>query len=119
MSFPARIKSDLPRFNFCDYPNLTFELPDKDLFRSLALAYIALQAGGNMPCILNAANEVAVNAFLKGRIGFLVMPEVVEHCMKTASFILKPCYEDYVATHHETLERAEIFINQRITNKNL
>ena len=119
MSFPARIKSDFPRFNFSDYPKLTFELPDKDLFRNLALAYMALQEGGNMPCILNAANEVAVNAFLKGRIGFLAMPEVVEHCMKTASFVKKPCYDDYVATHHETLERAEMFINQRITNKNL
>jgi 1-deoxy-D-xylulose-5-phosphate reductoisomerase len=112
MSFPTRIKSEFPRFNFADYPKLTFEQPDKDLFRSLTLAYTALHEGGNMPCILNAANEVAVNAFLTGRIGFLRIPEVVEYCMNTASFIQKPCYDDFVATHHETLERAELFINQ-------
>jgi len=65
-----------------------------------------------MPCILNAANEVAVHAFLQGRTGFLQMTEVVEHCMETAGFIAKPSYDDYVATHHETLERAEIFIRK-------
>ncbi len=112
MSFPARITTDFPRFNFADYPKLTFESPDKDLFRSLSLAYVALQKGGNMPCILNAANEVAVNAFLQGRISFLRMPEVVEHCMKTVSFVQKPCYDDYVATHHETMKRAEVFTKQ-------
>ncbi|MEI6436325.1 MAG: 1-deoxy-D-xylulose-5-phosphate reductoisomerase [Bacteroidota bacterium] len=116
MSFPARIRSDFPRFNFADFTKLTFESPDKDLFRSLALAYIALKEGGNMPCILNAANEVAVNAFLNGRIAFLGMPEVVEHCMKTAFFVQKPCYDDYVATHRETLERAEIFIKQSMNH---
>ena len=112
MSFPARIKTDFPRFNFADYPKLTFESPDKDLFRSLSLAYVALQEGGNMPCILNAANEVAVNSFLQGRISFLRIPEVVEHCMKTVSFVQKPCYDDYVVTHHETMKRAEVFIKQ-------
>jgi len=112
MSFPSRIRSDFPRFNFTDYPKLTFESPDKVLFRCLALAYMALKEGGNLPCILNAANEVAVSAFLKGRISFLGIPEVVEHCMKTAFFLQKPCYDDYVATHHETMERAEVFINK-------
>jgi len=112
ISFPNRIKSEFPRFNFSDYPKLTFETPDKELFRSLALAYTALREGGNMPCILNAANEVAVGAFLNGQIGFLRIPEVVEHCMKTTFFIQKPCYDDYVATHHETMKRADLFINQ-------
>jgi 1-deoxy-D-xylulose-5-phosphate reductoisomerase len=110
MSYPVRVQSDLPRFSFADYPKLTFELPDQDLFRNLALAYIALKEGGNMPCILNAANEVAVNAFLEGQLGFLEMPGVVEHCMKTSTFVSKPTYDDYVATHHETMERAEKFI---------
>ena len=112
MSFPGRIKSNLPRISFTDYPNLTFEQPDRELFRNLALAYTALQEGGNMPCILNAANETAVKAFLDGRIGFLNLPEVVEYCMKTSSFVSKPCYDDYVATHFETMERAENYINK-------
>ncbi len=111
MSFPGRIKSDLPRISFTDYPSLTFEPPDRELFRNLALAYIALQEGGNMPCILNAANEAAVKAFLDGRIGFLNLPEVVEFCMNTSSFVSKPGYDDYVATHVETMERAETYIN--------
>jgi 1-deoxy-D-xylulose-5-phosphate reductoisomerase len=114
MSFPTRIKSELPRFNFTDYPKLTFEKPDNELFRSLDLAYEALRVGGNMPCIMNAANEVAVGAFLNGRISFLGMPEVIEHCMKTASFLQNPRYDDYVASHHEAMERADIFINRSI-----
>ena len=116
LSYPGRIKSVLPRFSFADYPELTFESPDKDLFRSLALAYTALMEGGNMPCILNAANEAAVGAFLNGRLGFLEMTEVVGHCMNTGSFIRKPCYDDYVATHHEILERAELFINHSMSH---
>ena len=116
LSFPTRIKSDLPRFNFADFPSLTFEPPDRELFRCLDLAYIAMEAGGNMPCILNAANEVAVHAFLNGRVSFTGIPDVIEHCMKTSFFVQKPCYDDYVATHHETLDRAEVFVSQSLNH---
>ncbi len=111
LSYPARIASDLPRFSFADYPQMTFKTPDTKLFRSLSLAYDALRLGGNMPCILNAANEIAVKAFLSDRIGFLAIPEVIEHCLKTASFIKNPVYDDYVGSHHETMELANEFIN--------
>ncbi len=111
LSYPARIESDLPRFNFADYPQMTFKTPDTKLFRSLSLAYDALRLGGNMPCILNAANEIAVKAFLNDRIGFLGIPEVIEHCLKAASFIKAPVFDDYVSSHHETMELANEFIN--------
>ena len=84
MAYPVRISSDLPRFSFSDYPSLTFEAPDRELFRNLALAYHALERGGNMPCMLNAANEVAVQAFLEDEIRFLGCPQVIEQCMETA-----------------------------------
>jgi 1-deoxy-D-xylulose-5-phosphate reductoisomerase len=82
LTYPDRYQSDFPRFNFSDYPNLTFEKPDTETFRNLALAYEALKRGGNMPCVLNAANEVAVAQFLGDKIGFLKMPEVVERCLE-------------------------------------
>jgi 1-deoxy-D-xylulose-5-phosphate reductoisomerase len=112
LAFPQRIKTELPRFSFSDCTQLTFEQPDKEVFRNLALAYEALDMGGNMPCVLNAANEAAVDAFLNDRIGFLVLPAVIEHCMQTVSHIKKPLYEDYVKTHTETLIKADEFIEQ-------
>ncbi len=111
MTYPERMKSDMPRFSFTDYAKFTFEPPDSDIFRNLTLAYAALRQGGNMPCILNAANEVAVGAFLEDRVGFLMMPEVTEHCMKTVSYIKQPHYEDYVASHKEAISKAKEFIN--------
>jgi 1-deoxy-D-xylulose-5-phosphate reductoisomerase len=111
MTFPLRMKSELPRFSFTDHPALNFEAPDLDLFRNLALAYEALRQGGNMPCILNAANEVAVGAFLDDRIGFLAMPEVIAHCMQTVTYVKTPLYDDYVASHKESIIRAKEFIN--------
>lgn len=102
LAYPNRIKSDFKRFNFMDYPALTFEQPDSKTFRNLALAYEALHKGGNMPCILNAANEVAVDAFLKDKIGFLEMSDFIEECMQKVSFIEKPAYDDYVQTDKET-----------------
>ncbi len=111
MTFPARTKSEKPRFSFTDYSKFTFEKPDLELFRNLSLAYAALRQGGNMPCILNAANEVAVQAFLDDRMGFLAMPEVISHCMQTVSFVKKPLYDDYVASHKEAIIRAKEFIN--------
>lgn len=102
LAYPDRIKSDFKRFNFMDYPALTFEQPDSKTFRNLALAYEALQKGGNMPCILNAANEVAVDAFLKDKISFLEMSDFIEDCMQKVSFVQKPSYDDYVETDKET-----------------
>lgn len=102
LTYPDRIKNDFPRFSFTDYPALTFEKPDTETFRNLALAYEAMGKGGNMPCILNAANEVAVAEFLKDRIKFLEISELVEQCMSKIDYIANPQYEDYVQTDQET-----------------
>ncbi len=101
-TYPDRIKSNFPRFNFINYPELTFEKPDTETFRNLALAFMALQSGGNMPCVINAANEIAVAEFLNNRLGFLQMSDVIEHCMRNISFIDKPSLEDYLQTDKET-----------------
>ena len=102
LAYPQRIKSDFPRFDFMNYPQLTFEQADTKTFRNLALAFEAMKKGGNSPCVLNAANEIAVEAFLKDKIGFLQMSDIVERCLQTIDHILKPNYEDYVATDKET-----------------
>ena len=111
LSDPDRIKSDFPRFNFVDYPQLTFEQPDMETFRNLGLAFESMKQGGNMPCILNAANEVAVAKFLKDEIGFLEMSDLIENCMAKASFIKTPTYEDYVLSDTETRELAKAYKN--------
>ena len=109
-SFPKRMKSMAPRLDFNQYSTLTFEEPDMVRFRNLAFAFEAVRQGGNMPCILNAANEVVVAAFLHDKIGFLQMSEVIEQTMQKASFITKPSYEDYVATDAEARRiAAELF----------
>ena len=100
-SYPDRLKTDYPRLNFADYPQLTFEKPDTTKFRNLAFAYDAMQRKGNAACILNAANEVVVAAFLKDSIGFLQMSDVIEATLAKVSFMLQPAYEDYVATDTE------------------
>ncbi|MEM8968657.1 MAG: 1-deoxy-D-xylulose-5-phosphate reductoisomerase, partial [Bacteroidota bacterium] len=82
LGYPERLPSDFPRFNFLDYPQLTFEQPDTDTFRNLALSYEAMQRGGNSPCVLNAANEIAVSEFLQDKLGFLNMSDVVEACLE-------------------------------------
>jgi 1-deoxy-D-xylulose-5-phosphate reductoisomerase len=102
LAYPNRLRSDFPRFDFMDYPSLTFEEADTETFRNLALAFQAMKRGGNMPCILNAANEIAVATFLKGQIGFNEMPELIEACMDKVGFVQKPSYEDYIATDEET-----------------
>ncbi len=102
LAYPQRIKSNFPRFDFMNYPQLTFEQADTKTFRNLALAFEAMNKGGNAPCVLNAANEIAVSAFLKDQIGFLEMSDVVEHCLQKIAFIQKPGYEDYVDTDKET-----------------
>ena len=110
ISFPTRMRSMAPRLDFNQYSTLTFEEPDMERFRNLAFAFEAARQGGNMPCILNAANEVVVAAFLQDRIGFLQMSDVIERTMRKASFIVNPSYEDYVATDTEARRlAAELF----------
>ena len=109
-SFPTRMRSMAPRLDFNQYSTLTFEEPDMERFRNLAFAFEAARQGGNMPCILNAANEVVVAAFMQDRIGFLQMSDVIEQTMRKASFIVNPSYEDYVATDTEARRlAAELF----------
>jgi 1-deoxy-D-xylulose-5-phosphate reductoisomerase len=109
-SYPQRIKASFDRLDFSKMTELTFEQPDTNRFRCLALAYEALNRGGNMACIVNAANEVVVSAFLKDRIPFLRMSEVIEQSMTKVSFIQTPTYEDYVATDAEARRVAESLI---------
>lgn len=115
LTYPNRILSKFPRFNFLDYPNLSFESPDLKNFRNLALAYDALKRGGNIPCILNAANEIVVSLFLKDKIGFLDMPEIIESCMNKISFIENPSYEDLVLSDNEARKLAlELSLNIKL-----
>ena len=109
-SYPQRIKASFDRLDFSTMKELTFEQPDTNRFRCLALAYEALNKGGNMACIVNAANEVVVSAFLKDRISFLRMSEVIEQSMAKVPFIQTPTYEDYVATDAEARRIAESLI---------
>jgi 1-deoxy-D-xylulose-5-phosphate reductoisomerase len=112
LSFPERLPSEFRRFSFFDYPKLTFEQPNTKNFRNLALAFEALNQGGNMPCILNAANEVVVQAFLNDKISFLQMPEIIEQIMLEATFIKTPDLNDYIQTDKET----RIMTSARIKN---
>ncbi|WP_400193809.1 1-deoxy-D-xylulose-5-phosphate reductoisomerase [Hymenobacter sp. B81] len=102
LGYPERLANDFPRFSFLDYPTLTFERPDTDTFRNLSLAFEAMRRGGNAPCVLNAANEIAVDAFLRERIGFLELPAVVESCLSKVSYLADPSLDDYVHTDAET-----------------
>ncbi len=101
-SFPERIESHLPRLDFANYPSLTFEKPDRNTFRCLDLAYRAIGRGGNMPCVLNAAGEVAVQQFIDGRIGFLDIADNIERAMQAATFIANPTLDDLLQTDKET-----------------
>ena len=112
LTYPARVYADYPRFSFQNYPSLTFDKPDMSTFKNLALAFVAMEKGGNMPCILNAANEIAVEAFLKGQVDFLEMTEVIEKCMEKMTFINNPRLEDYVQTDIETRIKAKEIINE-------
>lgn len=109
-SYPKRLQSSFDRLDFSQMTVLTFEQPDTDRFRCLALAYEALNKGGNTACIVNAANEVVVSAFLHDRISFLQMSEIIEQTMSKVAFIKTPTYEDYVATDTEARRVAESFI---------
>ena len=117
LGYPERLKADFPRFDFTQYPSLTFEPPDTETFRNLALAFQAMATGGNMPCVLNAANEIAVQEFLKDNIGFLQMSEVVERCLEKISYVSKPTFEDYVETDTETRQLAgELIAKKQFSN---
>lgn len=110
LTYPDRLNSNFPRFDFSRYPSLTFEPPDTETFRNLALAFGALGRGGNQPCVLNAANEVAVDSFLQDKIGFLEMSELVEHCLAKSDFVKQPVLDDYIETDKLTRIRAREYL---------
>lgn len=103
-AFPQRIENNYPRLDFAQYARFDFQQPDTSKFRNLAFAYDAMEKGGTMPCVLNAANEVVVAAFLEEKIGFLHMSDIIEKTMQTASWIAKPTYEDYVLADKQARE---------------
>lgn len=113
MGFPTRIKNSYPRFNFLDYPTLDFESPNTKIFRNLALAFEAMKMGGNMPCILNAANEVVVEAFLNKKIAFLQMSAIIEKAMQKVSFVEKPALDDLIKTNDETRRLTMLLIENK------
>jgi 1-deoxy-D-xylulose-5-phosphate reductoisomerase len=110
LSYPERMRNDFPRFSFADFSELTFQSPDFKKFRNLALAFTALEKEGNMPCILNAANEIVVEAFLNDKISFLNMPEIIEKCMNTMAYIRHPSIQDYIETDKEARRVSKTFI---------
>ena len=110
LAYPDRLPNTFERFNFMDYPSLTFEQPDVKSFRNLQLAYDALEKGGNTPCVLNAANEVVVDAFLKDKVGFLQMSDTIADTLQKCTFVKNPSLEDYIASDTEA---------RRITKDNI
>ncbi|WP_316803747.1 1-deoxy-D-xylulose-5-phosphate reductoisomerase [Pedobacter nototheniae] len=111
LTYPNRLKNNFKRFNFLDYPNFSFQKADQQTFRNLDLAFKSLKKGGNMPCILNAANEIVVEAFLKDKIGFLEMSDVIQQCMEEIEFLEKPQLSDYL----ETDKHSRILAAQLVT----
>ena len=112
LGYPNRIKSDFPRFDFRHFSSLTFEQADVETFRNLGFAFKALDQGGNMACILNAANEIAVDAFLKEEIGFLQMSDLLEHGMSHGTFLAHPSLEDYIETDLVTRKMAQNWVEK-------
>lgn len=111
LHFPGRLSSNFPRFNFLDYPTFTFEKPDTETFPCLRIAYESLEKGGNRPCVINAANEVAVAAFLNDEISFLEIPELIEKITGKIDYIQNPTLSDYVQTDTETRAKALELVN--------
>jgi len=111
-TYPNRLQNNFKRFDFTNHPNLTFEKPDIKTFRNLALAFEALNKGGNMPCIINAANEIAVSGFLSNSVGFLAMSEIIETCMQKIEHKANPTLDDYLNTDKETRIFAQNLIKQ-------
>jgi 1-deoxy-D-xylulose-5-phosphate reductoisomerase len=114
LTFPQRFKTNFPRFNFMDYPQLTFEKPDRSVFRNLDLAYQAMEMKGTAACLLNAANEIAVAAFLEDKIDFLEIAEINEKTMLGCETIQQPEYEDYVESDRIAREFAMNLIRNRV-----
>ncbi|SFC60303.1 1-deoxy-D-xylulose-5-phosphate reductoisomerase [Flexibacter flexilis DSM 6793] len=112
LGFPHRLPNNFPRFDFSQYGSLTFEQPDTETFQNLKIAFKALAQGGNMPCIINAANEIAVAAFLKDEISFLGISDLIAETMQKADFITKPTYQDYVESDAQARRIAESLIPQ-------
>ena len=115
INYPDRLKNNFKRFNFLNYPNFSFQQADRETFRNLDLAFKALRRGGNMPCILNAANEIVVEAFLNDKIGFLEMSDVIEQCMEEISFTEKPQLTDYL----ETDKHSRILAGELVTKSSI
>lgn len=113
MAYPERIPNNFPRFDFIDFPGLSFEKADKKTFRNLDFAFNALRSGGNMPCVINAANEVVVAEFLNDRLGFLDMSDIIEQCMSEVMFIEQPTLDDYI----ETDRQARVYALELVTNR--
>ena len=112
LSFPQRLPNNLPDFDFTNYPQLSFEKPDKEIFRSIKIAYHVLEKGGNMPCVFNAANEIAVDAFLKEQIRFTDIFDALEKAITKVSYIRQPKFEDLIATDIATRKHTEQIIKQ-------
>ena len=110
LGFPKRLSNRFERFSFFDYPNLTFEKPDLETFKNLALAYKAMEKGGNSPCILNAANEIAVSAFLNDKIGFLNMADLIDNCLEKINFVKNPSLEELIESDLETRNLAKNYL---------
>jgi len=107
LGFPERLKNNFKRFDFLQHPNLTFEKPDTETFKNLALAYKAMKKGGNAPCVLNAANEIAVEAFLNNKIGFLNMFDLIGNCLEKTNFVKNPSLVDLVESNNEARQIAK------------
>lgn len=117
MAFPHRIENDFKRLSFKNYPSLTFDAPDTKTFKNLALAQEAMSRGGNIPCIMNAANEIVVHAFLQNKVGFLEMSDMIENIMNKVSFISEPSLSDYEASDKEARLLAEELVkNGQLSN---
>jgi 1-deoxy-D-xylulose-5-phosphate reductoisomerase len=112
LTFPDRFQTNFPRFNFMDYPQLTFEKPDRAVFKNLDLAYKAMEMGGTAACILNAANEVSVEAFLQDKIQFLDIAEINEATMFDVQMVQQPQYEDFVESDRLAREYAESLVSK-------
>ncbi len=114
LGLPDRLANTFPRFFFLNYPTLTFEAPDLETFRCLPLAFTAMRRGGSAPCVLNAANEVAVAAFLRDEITFLAIPDLIGECLEQLPFLPEPALADYIALDTETRNRAAELVRQRV-----
>lgn len=115
LTYPDRLPCPAPRFHFAEHPSLTFEQPDTKLFRNLPIAHEAMRRGGNAPCIMNGANEVAVAEFLNGRLPFLSMPDVIEYALEKCTFCASPSFDDYFDTDIEARKTAREFIEKNVT----